>query len=66
MPWTSPEKNYGHKHTRFLYLMTGYKKFFDPERTKIKPSFLLNVSNHSSKTEEFSLKDIEVLVDRGE
>ena len=42
------------------------QKFFDPKRTKIKMSSLLNASNDSSKPEEFSLKDIEVLVDRKE
>ena len=29
-------------------------------------SYLLNVSNASNESEEFSLKDIEVLVDKGD
>ena len=56
----------GIKNRVFLRLMTGYKKFFDSEEIKIKMSFLLNVSNGSSKPEEFSLKDIEMLVDSGD
>ena len=41
--------------------MTGYKKFFDQKELQIKiSSSLLNVSNDSSKPEDFSLKDIEV------
>ena len=42
------------------------QKFFDPKRTKIKMSSLLNVSNDSNKPEEFNLKDIEVFVDSEE
>ena len=43
------------------------QKFFDLKKEQqIKMSFVLNVSNHSSKPEEFSLKDIEVLVDNKE
>ena len=38
--------------------MTWYKK-----ELQIKMSFLLNVSNGSSRPEEFGLKDIEVFVD---
>ena len=45
-------------------------KFFVSDEKKkeqqIKMSFVLNVSNDSSKPEEFSLKDIEVLVDNKE
>ena len=44
----------------FLYLMTGYKNFLTQKEQQIKMSSLLNVSNDSSKPEEFSLKDIEV------
>ena len=41
--------------------MTGYKKNFDQKELQIKiSSSLLNVSNDSSKPEDFSLKDIEV------
>ena len=43
--------------------MTGYKIFLTHKELQIKMSSLLNVSNASSKPEEFSLKDIEVLVD---
>ena len=39
-----------------------YKKFLSLKELKIKISTVLNVSNGSSKAEEFSLKDIEVLV----
>ena len=42
------------------------KNFFDQKELQIKMSSLLNVSNVSSKSEEFSLKDIEVFVDSGE
>ena len=42
------------------------QKVFDPKRTKIKMSSLLNVSNDSNKPEEFNLKDIEVFVDSEE
>ena len=38
------------------------QNFFDPKRTKIKMSFLLNASNDSNKSEGFSLEDIKVLV----
>ena len=58
------QKNYGHKHRLFLYLMAGYKNFLTQKEQQIKMSSLLNVSNGASrKPEEFSLKDIEVLVD---
>ena len=43
-----------------LHLVTGYKKFFDQKELQIEISSLLN---GSSKPEEFSLNDIEVLVD---
>ena len=39
------------------------QNFFDLKELKIKISFLLNVSNDSSKPEEFSIKDIEMLAD---
>ena len=42
-----------------LYLVTGYKKFFDQKELQIESSLL----NGSSKPEEFSLNYIEVLVD---
>ena len=43
------------------------QKLFDPKRfTNKMPSSLLNVSNTSSKSEDFSLKDIEVFVDSEE
>ena len=46
--------------------MTRYKKIFDQKELQIKMSSLLNVSNGSSKPEEFSLNDTEVVVDREE
>ena len=43
------------------------KKFFDQKELQIKiSSSLLNVSNGSGKSEEFSLNDIEVFVDSEE
>ena len=43
------------------------KKFFDRKELQIKmSSSLLNVSNGSGKSEEFSLNDIEVFVDSEE
>ena len=33
---TNKQKDYGHKHRLFLYLMTGYKKLFDLKRNKNK------------------------------
>ena len=43
------------------------QKFFDPKRiTNKMSSSLLNVSNGSSKSEDFSLNDIEVFEDSGE
>ena len=50
----------------FLYLMTGYKIFLTQKELQIKMSSLLNVPNASNKSEEFSLKDIEVFVDSEE
>ena len=47
----------------FLCLMTRHKNILTPQRIKIKMSSLLNVSNGSNKPEEFSLNDIEVIVD---
>ena len=47
----------------FLCLMTKHKNILTPKRIKIKVSSLLNVSNASNKPEEFSLNDIEVIVD---
>ena len=43
--------------------MTRYKKIFDRKELQMKMSSLLNVSNGSSKPEEFNLNDIEVVVD---
>ena len=54
------------KHGLFLYLVTRYKNFLTQKEQQIKMSSLLNVSNTSSKSEEFNLKDIEVLVDSEE
>ena len=39
------------------------QNFFDQQELQIKMFSLLNVSNGSSKSEEFNLNDIEVLVD---
>ena len=44
----------------------GIQKFFDLNEIKIKMSSVVNVSNDSSKPEEFSIKDIEVFVDSEE
>ena len=46
--------------------MSGYKKFFDLKELKDKMSSVLNVFNDSSKPKEFSIKDIEMLVDNKE
>ena len=43
-----------------LYLVTGYKKFFDQKELQIEMSSLFN---GSSKPEEFSPNEVEVLVD---
>ena len=55
-------KNCGDKYRFFLCLLIQ-KKNFDPKGLYIKMSSLLNVSNASSKPKEFSIKDIERLVD---
>ena len=60
------QKNCGHKHETFLYLMTEYKNFLTQKEQIIEMSFELNVSNDSSKPEEFSLKDTEVILDNKE
>ena len=49
-----------------LCLVTRYKNFLSQKEVQIKISSVLNVSNGSSKPEEFSLNDIEVLVDNKE
>ena len=47
--------------------MTKYNFFSGLKTKKIKMSFLLNVSNDAgSRPEEFSINDIEVLVDKKE
>ena len=46
--------------------MTGYNNFFDLKELQKKKSSLLNVSNGSSKSKEFNLNDIGVLVDSKE
>ena len=43
-----------------MYLIDRIQKYFDSKRIKNKISSLLNVSNGSSKSEEVSLKDIQV------
>ena len=48
-----------------LGLLSRHKYFFDQQELK-KISFLLNVSNDSSKSEEFNLNDIEVPADNKE
>ena len=59
----SDAKNCGDKYRPFLCLMTGYKKSFDLKELKIKMPSVLSVSNESSKSEEFSPKDIENFLD---
>ena len=49
-----------------LCLGTRYKKFLNQKEVQIKIFSVLNVSNGTSKAEEFSLKDIEVLADSEE
>ena len=46
--------------------MTGYKNVLTQKEQQIKISSFLNLSNTSSKSEDFNLKDIEVLVDSEE
>ena len=46
--------------------MTEYKHFLTQKELQIKMPSLSNVSNASNKSEEFSLKDIEVFVDSEE
>ena len=46
--------------------MTEYKYFLTQKEQNIEMSFELNVSNDSSKPEEFSLKDTEVILDNKE
>ena len=48
---------------RFFVSGDRIQIFFDEDEIKIKMSSLLNVSNGSSKSEEFSLNDIEVFLD---
>ena len=50
----------------FLVSDNRIRNFFDPKRSTNKISCLLDVSNSSSKSEKFSLNDIEVLVDKKE
>ena len=49
-----------------LCLVTRYKNFLNQKEVQIKISSVLNVSNGTSKAEEFSLKDSEVLADSEE
>ena len=49
-----------------LCLVTRYKNFLNQKEVQIKISSVLNVSNGTSKAEEFSLKDIEMLADSEE
>ena len=49
-----------------MYLVSGYKKFFDLKELKNKMSSFWNVFNDSTKPKEFSIKDIEMLVDNKE
>ena len=60
------QENCGDKYLPFLYMMTRYKSFFDLKRRKNKMSSMLNVSNVNNKSEEFRIKDIEMLVDSEE
>ena len=57
------QKNFGYKYGIFLCLVTRYKGFLTKKGLQIMMSSLLNVSNGSSKSEKFSLNDIEVLFD---
>ena len=49
-----------------LCLVTRYKKILRQKEVQTKMSSVLNVSNGRSRPKEFSLKDIEVLVDNKE
>ena len=49
-----------------MCLVTRYKIFLIQKELQVKMPSSLNVSNASNKSEEFSLKDIEVLVDSEE
>ena len=57
------QKNGGHKHGNFCVWCPDTRNFVDQKELLMKMSSLLNVSNLSSKPQEFSIKDIEVLVD---
>ena len=57
------QKNGGHKHGNFCVWCPDTRNFVDQKEILMKMSSLLNVSNPSSKPQEFSIKDIEVLVD---
>ena len=61
------QKNCGDNHRPTLFVSCDrIQFFFEQKELKIKMSSLLNVSNANSKLDEFSLKDIEVLVDSEE
>ena len=57
------QKNGGHKHGNFCVWCPDTRNFVDQKELLMKMSSLLNVSNPSSKPQEFSIKDNEVLVD---
>ena len=57
------QKNGGHKHGNFCVWCPDTRNFVDQKELLMKMSSLLNVFNPSSKPQEFSIKDIEVLVD---
>ena len=57
------QKNGGHKHGNFCVWCPDTRNFVDQKELLMKMSSLLNVSNPSSKPQEFNIKDIEVLVD---
>ena len=57
------QKNGGHKHGNFCVWCPDTRNFVDQKELLMKMSSLLNVSNPSSKPQEFSIKDIELLVD---
>ena len=56
-------KKYGHKHGSFCVWRPNIKFFFDLIELNIKMSSVSNVSEDNSRSEEFSLKNIEELVD---